>query len=68
MPDRTFYGFFAGIIAGMIQTTLNLVSYYLDFVQIRYLDWMAIIIFGNKPMDGLQTIIALVARIFFQAF
>ena len=65
MKDRTFYGFFAGIIAGVPQTILNLISYYFDFAQIRLLDWMAILIFGDKPMDSLQTMTALVARIIF---
>lgn len=65
MKDRTFYGFFAGIIAGVPQTILNLISYYFDFAQIRLLDWMAIILFGDKPMDSLQTMTALVARIIF---
>lgn len=65
MKDRTLYGFFAGIIAGIPQTIFNLISYYLNFVQIRYLDWISILIFGDKPIDGLQTIIALVARLIF---
>ena len=68
MKDRTFCGFFAGIIAGIPQTILNLISYYLNFAQIRLLDWMAIIIFGDKPIDSLQTIIAVVARIIFAGF
>ena len=38
---------------------------YFNFAQIRLLDWMSIIIFGDKPIDNLQTIIALVARIIF---
>ena len=63
--DRTFYGFFAGIIAGVPQTIFNLTSYYFDFAQIRLLDWMAIFLFGDKPMDSLQTMTALVARIIF---
>ncbi|SHH15400.1 DUF6789 family protein [Desulfosporosinus lacus] len=65
MKDRTYYGLFAGFIAGILQAILNLISYYFNFAQIRILDWMAIIIFGDKPMDSLQTVIALVARIFF---
>lgn len=65
MKDRTLYGFLAGAIAGIPQTILNLISYYFNFAQIRYLDWMAIIIFGHKPIDGLQTIIALLGRIIF---
>ena len=65
MKDRTFYGFFAGIIAGVPQTLLNLLSYYFDFAQFRLLDWMSIMIFGDKPIDSLQTIIAITARIIF---
>ena len=65
MKDRTYYGFFAGIIAGIPQTIFNLISYYFNFAQIRYLDWMAIIIFGDKPVDSLQTMIAIAARITF---
>lgn len=58
-------GFFAGIIAGITQTIFNLISYYLNFAQIRYLDWMSIIMFGDKPIDSLQTITALFSRIIF---
>ena len=65
MKDRTYYGFFVGIIAGVPQTILNLISYYFDFAQIRLLDWMSIIIFGDKPIDSLQTMLAIVARLFF---
>ena len=65
MKDRTYYGFFAGLIAGIPHAIFNLLSYYFNFGQIRLLDWMAIIIFGDKPIDNLQTIIALVARIIF---
>lgn len=65
MRDRTYYGFIAGIIAGIPQTILNLTSYYFNFAQIRLLDWMAIILYGDKPMDILQTMTALVARIIF---
>ena len=65
MKDRTYYGFLAGIIAGIPQTVLNLISYYFNFAQIRYLDWMSIILFGDKPIDNLQTMMAIVARIIF---
>lgn len=65
MRDRTLYGFYAGIIAGITQTIFNLISYYLNFAQIRYLDWMSVIIFGDMPIDSLQTITALFSRIIF---
>jgi hypothetical protein len=68
MKNRTFYGFFAGIIAGVPQTILNFISYYFDFAQFRLLDWMAIIIFGDKPIDSLQTMVAMVFRILFAGF
>lgn len=65
MKDRTFYGFVSGLIAGISQTILNLISYYINFGQTRLFDEMAIILFGNKPIDSIQTITALVARAIF---
>ncbi|TGE34506.1 hypothetical protein [Desulfosporosinus sp. Sb-LF] len=65
MKDRTLYGFFAGIIAGILEGIGNLISYYSNFAQRRLLDEMAIILFGNKPIDSLQTITALTARTIF---
>lgn len=65
MNDRFTYGFFSGVIAGIILNILNLISYYLNIATLRYLDFMAIIIFGNKPMNAFDSILSFIVLLGF---
>jgi hypothetical protein len=66
LTDRFSLGFYSGVIAGLLLNALNLVSYYfLNIATLRYLDFMAIIIYGNKPMNAFDTILALIIHLGF---
>lgn len=66
MQDRFTFGFYSGVIAGLVLNILNLISYYvLKIATLRYIDFMAIIVFGNKPMNAFDTILALLIHLGF---
>lgn len=61
--DRTTRGLLAGIIAGAVMNTWNLLDYYfLQITQIRFLDWLSVLLTWAKPENSLQTVIALVLQ------
>ncbi|MEL7567518.1 MAG: hypothetical protein AAGU27_21940 [Dehalobacterium sp.] len=61
--DRTTRGLIAGTIAGVAMNAWNLFEYYiLHLTEIRFLDWLAVLITWSKPANGFQTIIALVLQ------
>ncbi|EHQ88403.1 hypothetical protein [Desulfosporosinus youngiae] len=69
MRDRFYYGFFAGLIAGIPMVLFNLFSYYvLDFAQMRLLDWMSIILYGRLPLNAFDSILAQVVHFGFLGF
>lgn len=63
LKDRTTYGLVAGIIAGVTMNAWNLFDYYvLHLTEIRFLDWLAVLITWAKPANGFQTVIAIVLQ------
>ncbi|MFZ7102713.1 MAG: hypothetical protein ACOWWO_08645 [Peptococcaceae bacterium] len=61
--DRTTRGLLAGITAGVAMNTWNLFDYYfLHLTEIRFLDWLAVLITWTKPANTFQTVIALVLQ------
>lgn len=65
--DRFTRGLIAGITAGIIQDSLDYISYLLDLNQLRYLDWIGIMLFSRKPVTTLETLLALGGELFFSA-
>lgn len=66
LKDRFTFGFYSGVVAGLIMNALNLISYYvLNIATLRYIDFMAIIIYGNKPMNTFDSILALTIHLGF---
>ena len=66
LEDRFTLGFISGLIAGLIMNVLNFISYYvLHIATLRYLDFMAIIVYGNKPTNSFDTILALILHLGF---
>ncbi|PKM82521.1 MAG: hypothetical protein CVU89_03170 [Firmicutes bacterium HGW-Firmicutes-14] len=63
--DRLTRGFFAGIIAGIIQDTIDYISHSFGLTKLKYLDWVGIMIYGSKPNTLMETILALGGEIFF---
>ncbi|TGE34461.1 hypothetical protein [Desulfosporosinus sp. Sb-LF] len=69
MKDRFYYGFFAGVIAGIPMVIFNLVSYYLlNLARIRYLNWAAVLIYGNFPLNAFDSILAQIVHFGFLGF
>lgn len=59
MRDRFYYGFFAGVIAGIPMVLFNLFSYYvLLLASIRYLDWMSVLMYGHFPLNAFDSVLA----------
>jgi uncharacterized membrane protein YagU involved in acid resistance len=50
MNEKFIRSFIAGILGGMVKDAFDFISYYLlHFVNYRYLDFAAEILYGNKP-------------------
>lgn len=59
MRDRFYYGFIAGVLAGIPMVLFNLFSYYiLHFGSLRYLDWMSVLMYGHFPLSTFDTVLA----------
>lgn len=65
LNDRLTRGFIAGIAAGIVQDLIDFTAYLLNFVQLRYLDWVSIMVFGVKPQTAAETILSLGGEILF---
>lgn len=53
-------GLLAGIIAGVVKNAWNLIDYnFLHITQIRFLDWLMVLVTWNKPQNDFQAVIAL---------
>lgn len=58
--DRFFRGLIAGIIGGILMNLWTLVALFvLNWEIIRFVDWAAIILFGDLPRSHLQGLFAL---------
>ena len=58
--DRFFRGFFAGFLAGIPMNLWSLLScHVLNFGEVRFLDWMGIILYGNLPVTFAEQAYAL---------
>ena len=69
MKDKTIYGFLFGIIAGLVMNIINLFSYFiLHFADLRYLDFMSIIVWGNKPLNFWESTLAFFLHLGFTGF
>lgn len=66
IKDRFTRGLTGGFLAGVLMNILNYLSFYvLNFTEIRYLDWAAVLIYGHKPFNLLETLFAQAGQLFF---
>lgn len=63
--DRLTQGFISGLLAGIILNITDFISYFLNIVEITYLDWAGTILFGYQPESVYEYILSLVAQILF---
>lgn len=69
MKDRFTRGFTAGVLAGIITSVWNLLSYHLlHMSNLRFLDFAAVFIFGNTAMTIWEMLLSLVGTIIFFGF
>lgn len=66
MKDRLTLGFIAGVIGGVFMNLLDLILVYLfHWADVRYIDYTAIFIYGNKPSFWGDTLLALLIHLIF---
>lgn len=63
--DWLVKGFLAGLVAGLAMNAFSLTSYSLGITELRYLDWAALIIYGQYAQNLIEMIFALFAHIIF---
>jgi len=63
--DRLAKGFIAGLAGGVAMNIINLISYYLNIAELRYLDWAALLIYGTKPYSAVEAVFAQMAQLIF---
>ncbi len=56
--DKTLRGFLAGSVGGIVMSIWSIISYELGFTTFRYLDWNAVIIYGELPRGLPESIMA----------
>ena len=67
--DRTFRGAIVGIAGGVLMDVWDLFAhYFLHFGSFRYLDWAAMMIYGEPPENIYETIVSLITQIVWAGF
>lgn len=67
--DRFFRGLVAGIIGGVVMNIWSLISFnILHFTDKRFLDWAAVMLYGQLSGGLFEEIMALMAQILFVGF
>ncbi|MEW6660777.1 MAG: hypothetical protein ACOY9Y_07750 [Bacillota bacterium] len=63
--DRFTRGFLAGLAAGIVMNIFSFISFALNWVEIRFLDWAGVLIFGRQPVGALEIAVSLAGQLFF---
>jgi len=67
--DRSIRGLLAGVAGAIIMNIWDFVSFYiLKFSNLLYLDWAAIMIYGDKPANTLEYYFSLLTQIGWSGF
>ena len=67
IEDRFTRGFLAGLTAGLAMNIFSLISLTLGWVEITFLDWAGVFIFGRQPAGVPENAVALGGQLFFAA-
>ena len=67
MKDCFTNGFIAGLLGGIVMSILDLVLFFLGVVEILYLDWASVLIFGYRFATLLEAAIGQLGQLFFSA-
>lgn len=63
LKDRVFVGFISGIIAAVVADIANWIIYYINFTDIRFLDWASIILLGQQAGGFFQIAIMQICQL-----
>lgn len=67
MRDRFTRGFIAGLAAGIVMNIFSFLSFALNWVEVRFLDWAGMFIFGRQPEGVVEVTLSLTGQLFFTA-
>ncbi len=65
LNDRFTRGFLAGLIAGIAMNFFSAISYYLNWVEIRFIDWAGVLIFGQLPQGVFEITSSVLGQLLF---
>ena len=65
MKDRMYYGFIAGIIAGIAQSAITFFLNFVKFADKRLFDFTSEILYGRLPLNAYDSILAYIVAIGF---
>ncbi|MDI6710949.1 MAG: hypothetical protein QMC81_02650 [Thermoanaerobacterales bacterium] len=65
IQDRSTRGFIAGVAGGVAMNIVANISFYINWGELRFLDWAAVIIFGSRTNVFWEAAFAQVAQILF---
>lgn len=65
MNDRFTNGFIAGTVAGVTMCIINYISKQIGIVDLLYLDWAAVLLFGHQHETVPQALVGQAGKLFF---
>ncbi len=65
LNDRFTRGFLAGVLGGIVMSIFDFISFALGIVELLYLDWAAVLIYGYRANTILETVVAQAGQLFF---
>ncbi|MBS3946825.1 MAG: hypothetical protein KGZ57_00785 [Dethiobacter sp.] len=65
MNDRFTNGFIAGIVAGTMMCVINYISHQVGIVDLLYLDWAAVLLYGHRHETILEAVVGQAGKLFF---
>lgn len=68
LSDRFIRGFIAGIVGGIVLDILDVISNRLKIDELTYFDWAGIAIYGSKPDNLLEWIVAVFGQLLLTGF
>lgn len=67
IADRFTRGFLAGLASGIVMNIFSFISFTLNWVEVRFLDWAGVFIFGRQPGGAVEIAVSLAGQLFFTA-
>jgi hypothetical protein len=65
MNDRVILGFGVGVVGGVVSSAWSYLSYFFHWTTLRYVDFAAVIIYGNQPQCIVDLVFAQLVQLVF---